>query len=1091
MTFVCPKCGFVNSVTARFCGGCATAVPAPSHAEPLPTEGPSALEEPASYLPERKWVTVLFADIVGSTSMIAEIDPEQALQYLEPGIKAMVEVIRQFDGTITRVLGEGVMALFGAPKAREEHALAACNAAVAMHGAVAAASRGRVQIRVGINTGLVLVRSVGFDMSLDYDAIGMSVHMAARMEQFAPPGSTIISDSTYREVEGCVKTEPLGRQTFKGAPSPVVVHQLISVITETRWEGRVARHLTPFTGRERELARLQAVVNAANAGASKIVTVVGEPGIGKSRLLHELLQASDMSAWTTLRTGSAANQLNSEYFAVGKLLREWMAQGGDQDLASALRHRLPDLNHNGASTFAALSYLLGSTVADEDWLNLEPRTKRRRAVEAFRYFVSAIGSTRPLAIVIEDLHWIDDASREILEDLASHLGTGSICIIGTTRNEESAGTGPQHQRIVLEPLDTNAAHAVLSALLGNHPSLDTAKKELVRRSAGTPLFLEEMARFLLETETSSGTVEDYAQQVPPTINGVIASRIDRLSRADKSLLQIASVIGNEFSLDLLASLARLAEQELQARIDTLRGSDFVRDAPGQADGALTFKHALIQEVAYETLLRTEREKLHSKIVVELEKMNRDPMSTPVEALAHHAIRGKLWKQAVTYLHRAGQKALDQSAHATALRHFRKALAVASELPDEPDKLTQLLDIRLSLRSALVVTGNLSELHDNLQTAEQLARSLNDRPRLAYVYLSQAIALVNQGAMDQVLRSCQQAYEIASKTHDMPVMIGAQFNMALAHFTLGDLKKSVELFAPFVETLTRDFRYEWSPVTTGTLSPIYLSMFGSCEAQLGEFGSALAHTTQACQIAEETRRAYDLAFAYRYHGFVHLKRGNCVASLASLRRGFQICRDYELNSLAGFFYRDMGEVATLDGNVVEALTLLNQAVQLARRNNNAFSNAWSTINLGWAYLANESSAEAIQLAREALDLARTHRFKALEPGALRLLGAAVGVQDAADTEVALECLAEAAQLAEKLELAPEIAHCHLSWGEVLARTGYVVEARGHIAQALVSYASHEMPYWKQRADRALLEINGDKASAVLPRYFPPDESISSR
>ena len=320
--------------------------------------------------------------------------------------------------------------------------MAACNAAVAMHGAVAAASRGQVQIRVGLNTGVVLVRSVGFDMSLGYDAIGISVHMAARMEQFAPPGSTIISDSTYREVEGCVETEPLGRQTFKGAPLPVVVHRLISVITETRWEGRVARHLTPFTGRERELAQLQAVINAANAGASKIVTIVGEPGIGKSRLLHELLQASDMSAWTTLRTGSAANQLNSEYFAVGKLLREWMAQGGDPDLASALRHRLPDLNQNGASTFAALSYLLGSTVADEDWLNLEPKTKRRRAVEAFRYFVSAIGSTRPLAIVIEDLHWIDDASREIFEDLASHLGTGRICIIGTTRNEESAGPGP-------------------------------------------------------------------------------------------------------------------------------------------------------------------------------------------------------------------------------------------------------------------------------------------------------------------------------------------------------------------------------------------------------------------------------------------------------------------------------------------------------------------------------------------------------------------------------------------------------------------------------------------------------------------------
>jgi tetratricopeptide (TPR) repeat protein len=1003
--------------------------------------------------------------------MIAEADPEQALQYLEPAIEGMVEVIRRFEGTVTRVLGDGVMALFGAPKAREDHALAACNAAVAMHAAVSAASRGQVQIRVGLNTGRVLVRSVGFNMSLDYDAVGSPVHMAARMEQLAPPGSTIISDSTFREVEGYIETEPLGRQTVKGALAPVLVHRLISVITETRWERQVARHLTPFTGRERELAQLQAVLNAAAAGASKIVTVVGEPGIGKSRLLHELLQASDMSAWTTLRTGSAANRPNSGYFAVGKLLREWMAQGGDADLASALRHRLPHLNQNGAGTFAALSYLLGSTVTDEDWLNLEPRTKRRRAVEAFRDFVLAIGSTRPLAIVIEDLHWIDDASREIILDLASHIGTGRICIIETTRGEETAGTGAQRQRIVLEALDTNGAHAILNALLGNDPSLDTAKKELVRRSAGTPLFLEETARFLLESEAPSGTAEDYTQQVPPTINGVIASRIDRLSRADKSLLQIASVVGNEFSLELLASLAGLSEQELQARIDTLRRVDFVRDSPGQADGSLTFKHALIQEVAYDTLLRKEREKLHSRIVAELEKMHRDQMSAHVEALAHHAVRGKLWKQAVTYLHKAGQKALDQSAHATALQHFRKALAVAIELPDEPDKLAQLVDVRLSLRSALVVTGNLSELHDNLQTAEQLAHALGDRSRLACVYLSQAIALVNQGSMDQVLRSCQQAYEIAREAQDLPVMIGAQFNMALAHINLGNLKTSVELLEPFVETLTRDFRYARSPVSsnTGTLSPIYLSMFGSSEALLGDFESALAHTAEACQIAEETRRAYDLAFAYRYHGFVHLKRGDCAASLSSLRRGFDICREHELNSLTGFFYRDMGEVATLDGNVAEALTLLNQAVVIAHRNNNAFSNAWSRLNFGWAHLANGSFAEAIRLARDARDLARAHRFKALEPGALRLLGAAVGAQDAADTEVALESLAEAARLAEKLELAPEVAHCHLSRGEALARIGDLARAREHIAQARDTYVSRDMPYWKQRADRALLEI----------------------
>ena len=1052
-------CGFGNSAAAKFCGGCGVSLAADG-----PT--PHSHRRPESREAERKWLTVLFADIVSSAALIDKADPEQALLRLEPSLKAMVETIRQLGGTVTRVLGDGVMALFGAPQAREDHALAACYAALAMHQAVAAAAAGEVRIRIGLHSGGVLVRSVGFDMSLDYDAIGTPVYLAARMEQLALPGTTIVAESTFHEVEGYFEAERLGPHALKGLAEPVVLYRLLAAIPETRWEGRATRRLAPFVGRESEMAQLKSLLEAAASGAGQIALIVGEPGIGKSRLFHELLNSELVRTWTALRTGSAANRSDASYFAITKLVREWLTVGEPLDSAAAVRRRLSAMPGDLSHIASPLSYLMRLPVTETDWENLEPKIKQRRAMDALRELVLACASTRPVLILVEDLHWVDEESCAILEHLLAHISDSRVCVIGSMRENQAGWQNvAQCRRIPLQPLDASATSKLVDALLADHPALALVRHLLMDRSGGTPLFLEETVRSLLESGVSPGDAETYIRQVPPTVHGVIASRIDRLSRPHKLLLQIASVIGNEFSLALLARLSTLKGKAFRNSIGALKQVDFIFEVPGAKGGSLAFRHALIQEVAYDTLLRKQCQELHAQIVPLIEQIYGPRADEQAEALAYHATAGNLRRSAVTYLRKAGVGAVQLGMHNKGLRYFREALAIAGELPHDSGLLGEMIDIRLGLRALLALTANLSEAHENLQTAEHLAQLLGDRSRLAQVYLSKAIVLVNQGSMNEVIRSGEQAYTIASEIDDPFLMIGARFIVGLAHFTLGNLTHCVELYSLDIPALRGKFRYERSFANIGTLSVIHLSMFGMGAALLGKFQQALEQTAEACEIAEATKRVYDLAFAYRYHGFVYLRRGDTDAAMEALRRGFSICREHELNALLAFFCRDLGDANLLIGNISEAIRLLRDAVAVSRRNRNDFSEVWSSVQLGSALLANGSVDEALQVGNEALDRARAH-YHALEPGALRVVGSARISRQSGEWEPGLRQLEQAAELAQKLHLIPDVGHCHLALAEAFAKVGAIAQARDHVARASAIYSAHDMHYWTRAAAQVL-------------------------
>ena len=527
---------------------------------------------------ERKQVTVLFADLKGSMELLADRDPEEARQLLDPVLERMMAAVHRYEGTVNQVMGDGIMALFGAPIAHEDHAVRACYAALAMQEAIRRYSdevrRGHgleVQIRVGLNSGEVVVRAIGNDLHMDYSAIGQTTHLAARMEQLAPPGSIRLTAETLRLAEGWVQVTPLGPVPVKGLPDPVEVCELVGAgPARTRLQAFAARGLTPFVGRQAELAALHQALEQAGAGHGQVVAVIGEPGVGKTRLFHEFTHASRTQGWLLLESSSASYGKATPYLPVIDLLKAYF-QIEDRDDGRRMREkltgRLLTLDPALGPTLPAFLALLEVPVEDPHWQALDPSQRRQRTLDALKHLLLRESQVQPLLLVFENLHWIDAETQAFLDGLVESLPAARLLLLVNYRPEYQHGWGHKtyYTQLRLDPLPPASAEALLQSLLGDDAGLEPLKQRLIERTQGNPFFLEESVRTLVETQVLVGEPGAYrlakalpSIQVPATVQAVLAARIDRLPPEEKQLLQTAAVIGHEVPLALLQAIAEAA-----------------------------------------------------------------------------------------------------------------------------------------------------------------------------------------------------------------------------------------------------------------------------------------------------------------------------------------------------------------------------------------------------------------------------------------------------------------------------------------------------------------------------------------------------
>ena len=650
--------------------GDAAAPPAPSVA-PVPTPAPLTYTPP--YLAEKiltsksamegehKQVTVLFADLKGNTELIRDLDPEAGQALLDTALHLMMDAVHRFEGTVNDVAGDGIMAMFGAPIAHEDHALRACYAALAMQAALrryAEAVRRthglEVLLRVGLNSGGVLVRTIGNDLYMNYSGVGLTTNLAARMEQLAPPGTIRVTAATLRLVEGAVRVNALGPFPVKGLAEPLEVFELVGAIpVHRRLQAAVARGLTRFVGRDQELAALTQALAQAGQGQGQLVALLGEAGLGKSRLVYEFVHGHATQGWCVLESASVSYGRATPYFPVIDLLKRY-AHVEDTDNARTIRARVTGqvltLDDTLQDTLPALFALLDVLPEDSPFRQLDPTQRRQRTLTALKRLLLRESQVQPLLLVFEDLHWLDTETQALLDSLVESLPTAHILLLVNYRPEYQHGWGSKtyYTQLRLDPLPPTSAEEFLQALLGDDPSLAPLTALLITRTGGNPFFLEESVHTLVETEALAGARRAYrlaktldSLQVPATVQAVLAARIDRVPPEDKRLLQTAAVIGTEVPWSLLQAIADVPEEVLQQGLTRLQAAEFLYEAHLFPELIYTFKHALTHEVAYGSLLQERRRTLHARIVGVLEGLAGDRLTEQVERLAYHALRSEV------------------------------------------------------------------------------------------------------------------------------------------------------------------------------------------------------------------------------------------------------------------------------------------------------------------------------------------------------------------------------------------------------------------------------------------------------------------
>src|SRR5262245_11681231 len=643
----CSKCGHENRVGAKFCEECAapltrtcancgsqlspTAKFCPECAHPANAKLDKGHVSPKTYTPrhlaerilnsrtalegERKLVTVLFADLKGSMELLADRDPEEARKLLDPVLKRMMDAVHRYEGTVNQVMGDGIMALFGAPVAHEDHAVRACYAALTMQeSAKRYAEEARrahgvnLQIRVGLNSGEVVVRAIGSDLHMDYTAVGQTTHLAARMEQLTSPGTILLTSSTLELAEGFIAVRALGPVPVRGLAEAVEVYEATGAgLARSRLQAAAIRGLTRFVGREAELEQLHRSQLLAAGGHGQVVAIVGEAGLGKSRLVYEFTRSHRLQGWSVLEGASVSYGKAMSYLPVINLLKGYF-EIQDQDDLRQIREKvtgkLLTLDESLRPVLSALLALLDVPVDDGPWKALDPGQRRRRTLDAVKHLLLREAREQPLLMIFEDLHWMDGETQALLDGLVESLGLPRLLLLVTYRPEyqHAWGSKTYYSQLRLDALRAESAGTLVDALLGDDPELAPLKQVLVRR--GNPFFLEETVRTLVETKALVGERGRYRLtqpvpdiQVPHTVQAVLAARIDRLPLEEKCLLQVASVVGKDVPLALLQAIADLPDTTLRRGLDHLQAAEFVYETGLFPDIEYSFKHALTHPMA--------------------------------------------------------------------------------------------------------------------------------------------------------------------------------------------------------------------------------------------------------------------------------------------------------------------------------------------------------------------------------------------------------------------------------------------------------------------------------------------------------------
>jgi class 3 adenylate cyclase/tetratricopeptide (TPR) repeat protein len=991
----------------------------PAHlVERIRAEG-SALEG------ERKQVTVLFADVMESMQLAAQVDAEEWRSVMDRFLSLLCEGVHRFEGTVNKFTGDGIMALFGAPLAHEDHAQRACYAALHLREELARYAgelrreRGlNFSVRIGLNSGEVVVGGVGDDLNLDYTAIGNTVGLASRVEQLAEPGKAYMTAATASLVEGYFGLRELGGFEIKGADEPVRVFELSGVgSARTRVEAVRERGLSRFVGRDQEIGALEAALSRAHEGVGQVIGVVADPGLGKSRLCYEFVERCRARGLEVIEGHGVAHGKRIPLLPVLEMMRAYFGiEDADSDRAARdkIAGRLLLLDESFKDLLAVLFDFLG--VPDpERPAPTNPEARQRQLLAAVRRLVETGGQQNWTVILVEDLHWLDPGSEVFLASLIDGLARTHTLLIANFRPEYQAAwmRRSNYQQMPLAPLGQEAMRELLRDLLGADPSLDGLEELIQARTAGNPFYIEEVVQGLLDGGTLEGGKGDYRLvrsideiTIPPTVQAVLAARIDRLGERDKAVLQTASVIGHEFSDSVLRRVVDLPEPELAEVLRTLTAAEFIYERSLYPEAEYSFKHPLTEEVAYRSQLGPRRVRTHAAVARAIPDAYPDRCDELAALVANHWEQGDEPLEAARWNARAGAWA-GQNHPSDALRHWRAVRSLASGLPDSPETAGLRFAGCLSILQfggwrMGMAEHEIAEVYaDGRAAAEQLGQP----QMVAAMEGSYATTRGFLGHPDEAIASSEEVWQIAQECDDKELLTVAQTS-AYWLTLVGRLADASALVEQMIESSQSD-------------PNLGRAIFGFCAR----------------------------AWAAMWHGWVLFYMGRLEESRASFEEAGDLSRAYDDVETLGWTYCSYASLAWFSGESGDSLRHAREGAEIAERSGSSISLCLACLSLAFAYLVRAEWDDAQAAAERALEMVReAHTGLQYEPLILSVIAdAKLGTGEYAG---ALEAAEEGVESAQDSKTRVHELHARLSLARAV-RASEGAAARDRIADLLAA------------------------------------------
>ncbi len=1096
LEIACPQCGKGNPPAGKFCIECGYNLSVLSASPPKDLSFDEKIAKTQKSLPkgitekilsqrdkiegERKQVTIMFCDMKGFTPLSEKIGPEAVYSLMDQVYEILLRKVHDYEGTVNKMTGDGIMALFGAPIALENAPQRAIQSAMAIHREMTrfnervrreTGDHPPVKMRIGIHTGPVIVGTLGNDLRIEFTAVGDTVNLASRMESLAEPGTTYVTGDTFQLTEGFFRFEALGEKAIKGKEKPVKVYQVIAPSTRrTRFDVSAERGLAPFVGRERERELLLDGFERSREGRGQAVSIVSDAGIGKSRLLYEFRKAVTNEEVTFLEGRCLSYSRNVAYHPIVDLLRanfDIQDHDADPEIRKKVERGLQVLSVDEASTLPYLLELLSVKDSGIDKIPMSPEARKDRTQEVLKRIVLKGSELRPLIMAIEDLHWIDRSSEDVLKELLGSISAARVFLVFTYRPEfvHTWGSRSYHSQVTLNRLSNRESLDLAVHVLGTKEMEKALEELILEKTEGVPFFIEELIKSLKDLRVIEQKEDGYRLSkeigqltIPSTIQDVIMARVDSLPERAKEVLQAGSVIEREFPHELIDRIMGLSEKGMLSNLSVLKDSELLYERGVYPQSSYIFKHALTREVVYDSILTGRKKKLHEEIGNAIEQLYKDSLREHYEVLAEHYIFAENYPKGAEYSRLAGKKAEKAVSFSDAIAHAKKGVASLERLPRTEDVERKIIDARVALGLYLAQLTWFAEAKESIDPIVDLAIRHDYKKRICQIYI--VIGTYNC----YVAENYEKASEALTKAINISEGIGNIVAYVLASFWLGtasgtncEYEKAENCFQKAIDI----------NVAANNLLAVFAiksNMTWYCHFYPGKIDQGYKITKETLRLAEESGDIYSKTLACTSHGNLCFGKGLLVEAENHLLMGLELCERIQLVVWIGAARFILGEIYFELGNFTKSKEHYEKAISVLENSRSLPS---------WAGLARVGVARSKVMNKEKdVNLEslpvhfRNNKVKVIEGWIQRYIGEIFLNVDDRHFSEAEHWIRGAIEADQRNGMMFHLGRDHALCAELFKRKGNRPKFQEHLGKAIELYKECGADGWLKKAEEEI-------------------------